>query len=104
MKRVRLHGSRQTIWLEVDRGAGLPERLVATKAMPSSCETEHPASNVEHFDHRIKVGDGKRQVNAYVFDPPHNLIEIHAEPGYGTLTANEAEALSEWLHRQAQAN
>jgi len=102
MKKIRLYGSRQAIWMEVDRGAGLPDRLWA-EPIPafSASQTEGPESNVEYFDHRIQLGDGKRQVNAYVFDPPHKLIEIHAELGYSALTADEAEALSRWLHERA---
>jgi|SRR5580704_2945510 hypothetical protein len=102
MKRIKIFGSRQPVWLEINRGAGLQERLstaVTDPASPSS-EAAPQESNVELFRGRIQLGNGNRRVNAYVFDPPHELIEVHAEQGCGALTTAEGEALSKWLHQR----
>jgi hypothetical protein len=56
-------------------------------------------SNVELYRGRIQLGNGNRRVNAYSLEP-HELIEIHAEHGCGSLTIEECKALGEWLHQR----
>jgi hypothetical protein len=101
MKKLRLYGSRHAIWLETDRGAGLPDRLSTVETPPPLCvqDTEPQESNVELFRGRIHLGNGNRRVNAYAL-APHELIEIQAEQGCGALTNDESEALSKWLHQR----
>ena len=95
MKRIRLQGSRQAIWLDTDRGAGSPERLSTAETIPvfPLGETAQEESNVELFRGRIHLGHGNRRVSAYLLEP-HELIEIHAEQGCSALTTTEGEALS----------
>ena len=51
---------------------------------------------------RISLGEGNRRIEAFVFEYPYRLIEMHSEPGAGALTPLEAKALSEWLAQRAR--
>jgi hypothetical protein len=102
MKRLRLYGSRRAIWLEADRGAGLPDRLTTSETLwpPMPTQSGSLEPNVELFRGRIQLGNGERRVSAYLFDHPNDMIEIHAEHGCGAMTITEGKALSEWLHQK----
>jgi hypothetical protein len=63
-------------------------------------ELANRQTRVEHSRHCIRLGDGDRQITAFVFDPPYPFIEIHSEPGIGALTAAEADTLGLWLRQR----
>jgi hypothetical protein len=54
-------------------------------------------SHAEYSSRRVQLGQGSRQITAFVFDAPYPFIEIHSEPGVGALTAAEAGIFSAWL-------
>ena len=112
MAKDKLFDSRANIWAsQVDLVARLPDRLtkaeateLAMAAFDAGYKRGHLGyleTSIDHSRYRIGLGEGNRQINAYVFDPPHKLIEVHAEQGVGGLTPEEARTLGQWLNQRA---
>jgi hypothetical protein len=112
MGQDKLFDSRASIWAsQVDLRARLPERLtkdaaeeLAMAAFAAGYERGHLGyleTSIDHSRNRIGLGEGSRQINAYVFEPPHKLIEIHVEHGKGAVTPDEARSLGQWLLQRA---
>ena len=112
MGKDKLFDSRASIWAsQVDLRARLPERMtkdaaeeLAMAAFSAGYERGHLGyleTSIDHSRDRIRLGESSRQVNAYVFDPPHKLIELHVEHGSGALTPDEARSLGQWLLQRA---
>src|SRR5580698_7201944 len=102
MTEIRLYGSRAVILVEVAKRTSLsdqPSRPEKVPAFPVS-ESNRRQSSIQQSGRHIQLGNSERQVNGFVFDPPYDLIEIHAEPGCCALATGEAEAFSRWLHKQ----
>jgi hypothetical protein len=112
MAEDKLFDSPANIWVaQIDLSARLPDLLTKAKAMELAKSAfaagyrhghlGYLETTVDHSRDRIGLGEDNRRVNAYVFDPPHKLIEIHAEQGSGALTPEEARALGGWLTHRA---
>jgi hypothetical protein len=108
----KLFDSRASIWAsQVELRSRLPERMtkdaameLAMTAFAAGFERGHFGyleTSIDHSRYRIRLGEATRQINAYVFDPPHKLIELHAEQGSGALTPDEARSLGQWLLQRA---
>jgi hypothetical protein len=97
--------------MEISLAARLPDRMPKSEVLELAKsafaigyqrgEGAHWQNRAEYSARRIQLGQGSRQITAFVFDAPYPFIEIHSEPGVGALTAAEAGIFSAWLSHRA---